>query len=60
MLLVYVPKGPSINDDTHLGKRGGSVKRRRYSINLFSKIDDKGGGGVKNLQKLVTSFMDDP
>ena len=48
-----------MNDVTHLGG-GGSAKRGRYSISLFSKMDDKGKGGVKNLQKLVTSFMDGP
>ena len=34
-------RGPSINDITHLGG-GGSAKRWRYSINLFSKMGDKG------------------
>ena len=28
------------------------------SINLFSRMGDKGEGGVKNLKKWVTSFMD--
>ena len=39
---------PSINDITHLGG-GGSTKRWRYFINLFSKMGDKGEGGVKNV-----------
>ena len=39
---------------------GGSAKRWRYSISLFSKTGDKGEGGVKNLKKWVTSFMDSP
>ena len=30
---------------------GGSAKRRRYSISLFSKMGDKRKGGVKNLKK---------
>ena len=38
----------------------GSTKRRRYSISLSSKMGDKGEGEVKNLKKLVTSFMDGP
>ena len=50
-------KGQSINDVTHLG---GSAKRGCYSISLFSKMGDKGKGGVKNLKKLGTSFMDGP
>ena len=29
-------------------------------INPFSKMGDKGEGGVKNLKKWVTSFMDAP
>ena len=40
-------------------REGGSAKRLRYSISLFSKMGDK-GGGVKNLQKWVTSFMEGP
>ena len=27
---------------------------------LFSKMGDKGKGGIKNLKKWVTSFMDNP
>ena len=42
--------GPSINDVTHLGG-GGSAKRRRYSISLFSKTGDKGGGMGQKSQK---------
>ena len=51
--------GLSINNVTHLGG-GGSAKRWRYSISLFSKMGDKGEGGVKILKKRVTSFMDGP
>ena len=29
-------------------------------ISLFSEMGDKGEGGVKNLKKWVTSFMDGP
>ena len=29
-------------------------------ISLFSKLGDKGEGRVKNLKKLVTSFLDGP
>ena len=47
--------GQSINDVTHLGR---SAKKWRYSISIFSKMGDKGEGGVKNLKKWVTSFMD--
>ena len=42
------------------GGPGRSAKRRHYSISLFSKMGDKGEGGVKNLKKWVTSFMDSP
>ena len=44
---------------------GGSIKRKRNSISLQyilivwkNKMGDKGDGGVKNLTKWVTSFMD--
>ena len=47
--------GRAINDVTHLG---GSAKKWRYSISIFSKMGDKGEGGVKDLKKWVTSFMD--
>ena len=37
---------------------GGSAKMWRYSISLFSKMGDMGeGGGVKNLKKEVTYFV---
>ena len=39
---------------------GGSTKRWSYSVSLFSKMGDKGKGGVKNLKKWVTLFMDSP
>ena len=53
-------KGPSINDFIHLGGGGSAAKRLRYSISLFSKIGEKGEGGVKNLQEWMTSFMEGP
>ena len=37
---------------------GGSDKRGHYSINLLSKMSDKGEGGVKNLKIWVMSFME--
>ena len=43
-----------------LRREGGSAKSWHYYISLFSKIDDKGEGGVKNRKKWVTSFMDSP
>ena len=46
-------KGLSINDVTHSGG-GGSSK----SLVYYSKMRDKGEGGVKNLKKWMTSFMD--
>ena len=57
-ILFISIKGPSINEVTHLGGRG-SARRWRYSISLFSKMGDKGEGGVKNLKILVT-LMDGP
>ena len=42
---------------THLGG-GGSAKMWCYYMRLFSKMGDKGEGGVKNFKKWVTSFMD--
>ena len=39
---------------------GRSAKRRRYTISIFSKMSDKGEGGIKNLKTWVTSFMDGP
>ena len=39
---------------------GGSAKRRQNSISPFIKMGDKGEGGIKNLKKYVTSFMDGP
>ena len=44
---------------TNLGV-GGSAKRCRYSIKLFSKMGDNCKGGVKNLKKWLMSFMDCP
>ena len=38
----------------------GDLQKGTLFHSLFSKMDDKGKGGVKNLQKLVTSFMDGP
>ena len=37
---------------------GWSGKRGHYSISLFSRIGNKGEGGVKSLKKWVTAFMD--
>ena len=39
---------------------GRSAKRWSYSISLFSKMGDKGEGGVKDFKNWVTSFMDSP
>ena len=52
--------GLSINDVIHLRERGTCQKVTFYSISLFSKMGDKGEGGVKNLKKSVTLFMDGP
>ena len=38
----------------------GDITSGRYSIILFIKMGDKGVGGVKNLKKWMTSFMDGP
>ena len=37
--------------------QGGGLS---YLISLFDKSDDDGGRGVKNLMKLMTSFMNGP
>ena len=37
----------------------GVAKRWSYLISLFCKSDDE-GGGVKNLKKLIKSFMNGP
>ena len=58
--ICTVTQEPFINDVTHLAGKGGSAKRWRYSISLFSKMGDEGEGGVKNLKNWVTSFMDGP
>ena len=39
---------------------GGFAKRFCQSISLFSKMGDKGEGGVKNVKKWVTSFVNSP
>ena len=39
---------------------GGFAKRRSHLISLFSKSDDEEGRGVKNLKKMMTSFMNGP
>ena len=50
-------KGPFIKGVINRGGgRGGLAKRRSY----LSKNDDKGGGGVKNLKKLMTSLWTAP
>ena len=56
--LYYFLKGLSINDVTHLGGEGDLLKGDFTSKSILSKMDDKGKGRVKNLQKWVTSFMD--
>ena len=40
--------------------RGICQKVTLLHKSLFSKMGDKGQGGVKNLKKWVTSFMDRP
>ena len=52
-----VGKGPFIKDVINQGGGEGFAKRWSYLISLFSKSDDEGGRGVKNLKKLMTSFM---
>ena len=52
--------GLFIKDVINQGERGGFAKRWSYLISLFSKSDDEGGGRVKNLKKLMTSFMNGP
>ena len=53
--------GPSLIDVTHLRElralAKGNVTPLAY---IFSKMGDKGEGGVKNIKKWVTSFMDGP
>ena len=39
---------------------GGICQKWHYFISLFSKMGDNGEGGVKNVAKWVTSFMDGP
>ena len=46
---INFSKGPSMNDVIHL--EGGSAKKWRYFISLFSKMGDK-VGGIKNLKKM--------
>ena len=59
-MLCMMIQGPSINDITHLGGRGIGQKLTYLHISLFSKMGDKGKGGVKNFKKWVTSFIDGP
>ena len=64
LLQQHVPssfqKGPLIKDVINQGG-GGFDKRWSFLIGLFSKSDDEGGmGGVKNLKKMMTSFMNSP
>ena len=42
---------------SHTLGEGGSAKSWHSSISLFSKMGDE-EGGIKNLKKWVTSFMD--
>ena len=52
-------KGPFIKDVINQG--GGGVCQKMILLNkLFSKNDDEGGWGVKNLKKLMKSFMNGP
>ena len=57
-LIIYL--GAINNWRLPLRGEGGITKRWCYSISQFSKMSDKGEGGVKNLKKWVTSFMDGP
>ena len=51
---LFACKGPSINDVTHLERRG-------YLLLLHKPTKgDKGEGGFLNLKNWVTSFMDGP
>ena len=52
--------GASINDIIHLGGSEDQPKGYVTPKSLFSKMGDKGKGGIKNLKKWVTSFMDNP
>ena len=42
------------------GRRWGLPKDDLTLLSLFSESDDEGGKGVKNLKKLMTSFMNGP
>ena len=48
-----------MNDVTHIGG-GGSAKRWHFSINLYSKMGDKGEGRGKKSQKLVDVIYGQP
>ena len=50
--ICTVTQEPFINDVTHLAGKGGSAKRWRYSISLFSKMGDEGVGRGKISQEL--------
>ena len=45
---------------TYLGGIGDLSKGDDISLSIFSEIDDKGEGGVKNLKKFGDSFMAAP
>ena len=56
-MITFPYLGPSINDVTHLG--GGGICQKVMLLHKpISKIGDKGEGGVKNLKKWATSFVD--
>ena len=57
-LLLELPIGVVHKWRHPLKGKGKSAKRGRYSLSLFSKMGDKGEGGIKNFKKWLTSFMD--
>ena len=59
-MLQPLLKEPSINDIIHLGGSEDQPKGYVTPKSLFSKMGDKGKGGIKNLKKWVTSFMNGP
>ena len=50
-IFIFYHKG-AIHKWHHLLRGEESSKRWRYSIILFSKMGDKGEGGIKNLKKM--------
>ena len=53
-------KGPFIKDVIDQGGGGLPKYDLTYLISLFSKSDDDVGRGVKNFEKLMTSFINGP